>query len=253
MTLHLSIAALIAFFLALVRGSAFLNFCPPFSNGAIPFMAKVGIAGGLAVAAVPTLSKDALPLSTGGLVVALVIQVVIGALIGLVIQLFFGAVQGAGALVDQFSGLNLPPAIDPLSLDQTPLLAQLYEWIATVLIFVSGADLLLAQGFIRSFSVVGTTIPERDIQDLPTFLSADLVAFFAAAAEIAAPLVAVVLAAQLLLGLLAKSAPQANVYALGFPLQLLLVIGGLGLAAVALPADVANLVGRGLSQLFGVA
>ena len=52
-----------------------------------------------------------------------------------------------GALVDQFSGLNLPPALDPLSLDQTPLIAQLYEWIATVLIFVSGADLLLGAGF----------------------------------------------------------------------------------------------------------
>ena len=193
------------------------------------------------------------PCSTGGLLIALVIQIVLGALIGFVVQLFVGAVQGAGALVDQFSGLNLPPALDPLSLDHAPLLARLYEWIATVLIFVSGADLLLAQGFIRSFSVIGTTIPERDIKELPTFLSADLVAFFAAAAEIAAPLVAVVLAAQLLLGLLAKSAPQANVYALGFPLQLLLVIGGLGLAAVALPSDVANLVERGLTQLFGAA
>ena len=49
-------------------------------------------------------------------------------------------------------GLNLPPAIDPLNLDQSPLLAQLYEWMATVLIFVSGAYLLLAQGFIRSFA-----------------------------------------------------------------------------------------------------
>ena len=69
--------------------------------------------------------------------------------------------------------------------------------------------------------------------------------FFAAAVEIAAPLVAVVFAAQLLLGLFAKSAPQANVFSLGFPLQLLLVLAGLGLAVVALPADVANLVERG--------
>ena len=82
-------------------------------------------------------------------------------------------------------------------------------------------------------------------------MSSDLVSFFAAAVEIAAPLVAVVFVAQILLGLLAKSAPQANIYMLGFPLQILLVLGGLGLAIVALPSDVTNLVARGVSQLFG--
>ena len=249
--IQLQLAAGVAFFLALLRGTAFLYFCPPFSNNMIPFLAKTAIAAGLAVAAVPTVSHDALPLSTVLLIEALVVQVAVGALMGFVVQLFVGAVQGAGAIVDQFSGLNLPPAIDPLNLDQSPLLGQLYEWMTTVLIFVSGAYLLLAQGFIRSFAAIGTTVPERDIRQLPTFLSSDLVSFFAASVEIAAPLVAVVFVAQILLGLLAKSAPQANVYMLGFPLQILLVFAGLGLAIVALPSDVTNLVGRGVSQLFG--
>ncbi len=249
--IHFQLAAGVAFFLALLRATAFLYFCPPFSNNMIPFLARTGMAAGLAAAAVPGLSHAALPQSTPGLIEALVVQVVVGALMGFVVQLFVGAVQGAGTIIDQFSGLNLPPAIDPLNVDQSPILGQLYEWMATVLIFVSGAYLLLAQGFIRSFAVVGTTVPEHDIQQLPTFLSSDLVSFFAASVEIAAPLVAVVFVAQILLGLLAKSAPQANVYMLGFPLQVLLVLGGLGLAIVALPSDVSNLVSRGVSQLFG--
>lgn len=249
--IHLQLAAGVAFFLALLRATAFLYFCPPFSNNMIPFLAKTGIAAGLAVSAVPELSHDTLPTTLAALVIALVVQVVVGALMGFVVQLFVGAVQGAGALVDQFSGLNLPPAVDPLNLDQSPLLAQMYEWLATVLIFVSGAYLLLAQGFIKSFVAVGTTIPAHDVKELPNVLSSDLVSFFAASVEIAAPLVAVVFVAQILLGLLAKSAPQANVYMLGFPLQILLVFAGLGLAVVALPADVTNLVTRGVSQLFG--
>ncbi len=249
--IHLQLADGIAFFLALLRGTAFLYFCPPFSNNMIPFVAKTGIAAGLAVSAVPTVSHEALPLSLAALIAAFVVQVAVGALMGFVVQLFVGAVQGAGAIIDQFSGLNLPPAVDPLNVDQSPILAQLYEWMATVLIFVSGAYLLLAQGFIRSFAAVGTTIPTRDIQQMPSLLSSDLVSFFAASVEIAAPLVAVVFVAQILLGLLAKSAPQANVYMLGFPLQILLVLGGLGLAVVALPSDVTNLVERGVSQLFG--
>lgn len=249
--IHLQLSAGMAFFIALLRGTAFLYFCPPFSNNMIPFVAKTAIAAGLAVSAVPALSHQALPLTTPTLIEALVVQIIVGALMGFVVQLFVGAVQGAGAIVDQFSGLNLPPAVDPLNMNQSPILAQLYEWMATVLIFVSGAYLLLAQGFIHSFSAVGMTIPERDVQQVPGFLSSDLVSFFAAAVEIAAPLVAVVFVTQILLGLLAKSAPQANVYMLGFPLQILLVLGGLGLAMIALPSDVTNLVGRGVSQLFG--
>ena len=85
------------------------------------------------MAAVPSVSHDALPLSVASLVGALVVQIAVGALMGFVVQLFVGAVQGAGSMIDQFSGLNLPPAIDPLSLDQSPLLAQIYEWMATVL------------------------------------------------------------------------------------------------------------------------
>ena len=249
--IHLQLAAGVAFFLALLRGTAFLYFCPPFSYNMIPFLAKTAMAAGLAMAAVPTLSHQVLPTTTPTLVEALVVQIIVGALMGFVVQLFVGAVQGAGAIIDQFSGLNLPPAVDPMSVNQSPILAQLYEWMATVLIFVSGAYLLLAQGFVRSFTAVGMTIPSHDVQQLPTFLSSDLVSFFAASVEIAAPLVAVVFVAQILLGLLAKSAPQANIYMLGFPLQVLLVLGGLGLAMVALPSDVTNLVGRGVSQLFG--
>jgi flagellar biosynthetic protein FliR len=249
--IHLQLADSIAFFLALLRATAFLYFCPPFANRMIPFLAKTGMAAGLAVAAVPAMAHGPLPLTTGSLLEALVVQLAVGALIGFVVQLFVGAVQGAGTIIDQFSGLNLPPAFDPLNLDQAPLLGQLYEWLATVLIFVSGAYMLLAQGFVRSFAVVGTTVPARDIQRLPTFLSSDLVSFFAAAVEIAAPLVAVVFVAQMLLGLLAKSAPQANVFMLGFPLQILLLLAGLGLAVVALPSDVSNLAERAASQLFG--
>ena len=251
MTIHIPLIAGVAFALALVRGSAFLYFCPPFTSKMIPFVAQLGISAGLAVAAVPVLSRDPLPTSGWAIGEALVLQVLVGALIGLVVQLFVGAIQGAGGIIDQFSGLNLAPALDPLSLDQSPIIGQLYEWLATVLLFVTGGVLILAQGFLRSFSAVGTTVPASDVKQLSNFLSADLVAFFAAAAEVAAPLVSVVFVTPILLGLLAKSAPQANVFALGFPLQLLLVIAGLGLAVLALPADVTNLVQRGLYQLFG--
>lgn len=251
MTLHLDLGAMVAFVLVLVRGTAFLITCPPFSSTSIPITLKTVIAAGLAVGSIDLVAHQALPVSTSGLIGALVVQIVIGALMGFVVQLFVGSLQGAGILIDQFSGLNLPPSIDPLGLDQSPLLGQLYEWLATVLLFSTGAILLLIRGFQRSFSVIGTKIPTAEVARLPSVIAADAANFFAASVEIAAPLVAVLIVAQLLLGLLAKAAPQTNVYALGFALQILLTLLVLTVAVAATPSDVANLAGRAIGQLFG--
>jgi len=250
-TIHFQADAVIAFFLALVRGTAFLVACPPFATQAIPMVGKTAIAGGLAFAAIGPLSHDPMPLSTAALVGALVLQIGVGALIGFVVQMYVSAISSAGALIDHFSGLNLPPAIDPMSLEQLPVIGQLFQWMATVLLFSTGAVGILAEGFVRSFGVIGTTLPARDVAMLPSALGQDLVGFFAASTEVAAPLIAVLVVAQILLGLLAKAAPQTNVFSLGFPFQILLVLFTLGLAIVALPSDVANLVQRGLGQLFG--
>jgi flagellar biosynthetic protein FliR len=250
-TIHLEANAVVAFAYALVRATAFLVTCPPFASSAIPFMAQTAIACGLAFAAITPLAPHIGALSTPALIEGIVIQVVVGSMIGFVVRLFVAAVQGAGTLADTFTGLNLPPAIDPLDLEQVPLIGQLYQWVATILIFTTGADALLVRGFLHSFAVIGTTIPAAAVARTPAVLSADLVSFFAGAVEIAAPLVAVLVAAQLLLGLLAKASPQANVFSLGFPFQLLLGLITLGLALVALPADVSNLVSRAAGQLFG--
>ncbi len=249
--IHIPLVDVIAYFLGFVRATAFLFACPPFTTSAIPFQAKVGIASGLSLAALPGISHESLITSTPALVGSLALQALLGFLIGFVVQLFIGAIQAAGAVIDQFSGLNLPPSIDPLSMDQAPLISKTYEWVVTVLFFSTGAYVLVFQGFERSFSVFGATLPLSYFRNISSLFVSDMVRFFAASIEIAAPLVAVVFAAQVLLGLLAKSAPQANVYALGFPLQLLVVVFTLSLAVLALPNDVISLTQKVASQLFG--
>ena len=73
----------------------------------------------------------------------------------------------------------------------------------------------------------------------------------AAAVEIAAPVIVVLFCTQILLALLAKAAPQINVFVFGMPLQIAVALIGVGVAIVALPSDVVNLVGRSMTQLFG--
>jgi flagellar biosynthetic protein FliR len=107
------------------------------------------------------------------------------------------------------------------------------------------------EGFVKSFSAVGTSLPKTTPGSLAQTVTGDVVTFFAAAVEIAAPVIVVLFCTQILLALLAKAAPQINVFVFGMPLQIAVALIGVGVAIVALPSDVVNLVGRAMTQLFG--
>lgn len=251
MSLHLSPAFAIAFVLALVRASVWVIFCPPFSNRSIPAMAKIGISLGIAYDAAATLQHDPLPSTDAQVVTQVVIQALVGLVLGLVVSLCVSAVAAAGSLIDLFSGLNLPQALDPLSLQQAPIIGQFFNLVATALLFTTGAALVIVNGFLRSFNAVGTTLPHVTSGTVANVFASDVGTFFAAAVEIAAPVIVVLFATQVLLALLAKAAPQINVFVFGFPLQILVALSAVGLILVALPGDITSLAGRATAQIFG--
>lgn len=251
MTFHLSAAFAVALVLAFVRSVAWVTICPPFSNRSIPMMLKIGFAGAVAFFAAGTLQHDPLPMSDAQVLTEIVIQAVVGVVLGFVVSLFVTTMVAAGSLIDLFSGLNLPQAIDPLSQQQTAIFGQFYNLVVTTLLFTSGAVIVIVEGFVKSFHAVGTSLPRATIGSVAQTITGDVVTFFAAAVEIAAPVIVVLFCTQILLALLAKSAPQINVFVFGMPLQIAVALIGVGVAIVALPTDVINLVGRAMTQLFG--
>jgi len=238
---------LIAFLLAFVRAGAWLAVVPPFSNRKmIPPAAMVGVAGGLAVLATPQLASSPLPTDTPGLLGAVVLQVLTGVALGLSVQILIGAVSAAGGMVDIFGGINPPPSIDPLSENQTPILGQFYDQVGLALLFATNGEMLIIKGFESSFGAAGLTLSSSG--RMASVLVNDLVTFFTAALEIAAPIIVVLFAAQIGMALLAKAAPQMNVWLLSFPLQVLLTLGLIALALQTLPGVVDELVHRVLQS-----
>jgi flagellar biosynthetic protein FliR len=234
--------ALIAFLLALVRAGTWTLVAPPFTSIRTPIPMKVGVAAALALLAMPTASHMPLPTDTPGFIAAIGVQVAVGALLGLVAMTLFFAVLTGGALSDLFGGIVLPPSLDPLSENQVPKIGELYQLVAVALLFASGGDLVLVHGFVASFAASGLTL--GSLGPASQVLTSDLATLFVAALEIAAPVLVVLFAAQVLLGLLAKATPQMNVFLLGFPFQALLLLLTVALAIRVLPADVTNLLER---------
>ncbi|HVC24628.1 MAG TPA: flagellar biosynthetic protein FliR [Acidimicrobiales bacterium] len=253
MALALNYQWLVAFLLALARALGWLMLVPPFSNRrVIPPIATTCVASGLALLVAPRIAPSAIPTTSAGLIGDLVLQVVTGVAMGYVVYLLITTITTAGSFVDLTGGLNLPAAIDPLSLDQTPMIGQFFEQVAMVLLLVSGGYLYLVDGFARSFDAPGFTLASTS--RIGEVVVLDLATMFTSALEIAAPILVVLFATQIVLAMLSKAAPQMNVWILGMPLQIVLAIVLVGLGISVLPAYLGELVTRALgdtAHLFG--
>jgi flagellar biosynthetic protein FliR len=253
-TIAVNASWLIAFLLVMARALAWLLVVSPFaSRKVVPTLALLGIAAGFGFLVAPQLETASLPTTTPSLIGAVIAQVLTGAALGFVIQLLLSAVTAAGSILDLVGGLTLPPAIDPLSLDQTPLMGQFYQQVVVLLLFVTGGYLLMIEGFVNSFRGPGFTLAGSG--RVASVLVTDLGVFFTSALEIAAPIMVVLFAAQIVLALLSKAAPQVNVWILGFPLQVFLVLVLVAVAISAIPGFLTNILTRGLgdgARMFGV-
>ena len=144
--------------------------------------------------------------------------------------LLVNALQAAGQFVDLFAGFSLSTIFDPFNNAQAAVFGRFYELLATTLLFTSGAYLILINGFYRSFDV----IPAGGLQmsTISALLTKNMGEFLVAAIEIAGPILACLFLAEITLGLLARAAPNLNVFSLAFPLR---VVIALVVVAVALP------------------
>ncbi len=234
MTLDAALPALLALLLGAVRSAAWLMISPPFNTRMIPAPVKGALAMALSVL-LSTQIAPTLPNPTAGfLAVAAVTEVVIGAALGFVVQVLFTAVQMAGDLIDVTGGFSLQPAYDPLAMTQNSSVGRLHYLLAITLLFTSGGHLLIVKGFATSY--VGLPVGG----DVPTDQIAAVVVqafsmMFLAALQIAGPMVAVLLLADVALALLSRAAPALNIFAFGFPVKILLTLTMLGLTFPLLP------------------
>jgi flagellar biosynthetic protein FliR len=89
--------------------------------------------------------------------------------------------------------------------------------------------------------------------DLARLVSQDLARFLVAALQIAAPVLVVLFLAELALGLVSRAVPTLNIFAVSFPVKILLAITLSGVAFALLPGVVSSLLDRAAHDMAAVA
>jgi flagellar biosynthetic protein FliR len=222
------------FFLILVRISGMIFMVPIFNDKSIPVILKVGISLLLVFLLFPLLRHQGHPpLFAGGLLMALLVivrELAIGITVGFMAAMLLASVQTAGQLMGFQMGFSIVNVIDPVSSVQVSIIAQLQYLVALLLFLSMGAHRWFIKAMNESFQLIplGGFSLSNDFLQLLIHYSANL---FVIAIKLSAPLMVALLLCNVILGVLARTVPQMNIFIVGYPLQI-----GLGLLVLAFSA-----------------
>ena len=224
-------AWLVAFLWPFTRILGLLASAPVTSGPQFPALGKVGLAMLMSIVIAPTLPDVPRidPASWSGLF-ALAEELTIGLAIGFAMRLVFTAVEMASELMGLQMGLGFAAFYDVASQSQVPVLSRFFGLAATLMFLAINGHLLLFSVLADSF----TTIPIGGGVSVGVWKTLAVWGGYMlyAALSLALPVIAALLITNLALGILTRAAPQLNIFAVGFPITLMI---GLLAAVLSMP------------------
>ncbi|NLJ99371.1 MAG: flagellar type III secretion system protein FliR [Tissierellia bacterium] len=218
------------FLLILVRTSGIFFISPFFSSQNIPNTMKVGFSFIVSILLAVTLDID-LNLLELSFVELIFKELMVGTIIGFISYVFFAAFYVMGQIVDMKIGFGMVNVVDPQHRVQVPIMGNFYYILAFLVLLSINGHHTIIKALIDSYEFlpVGKFVFSKNAADLLiNVLSKTFIIGF----KLSAPMVAIIFLTDLLLGILARTIPQMNVFVVGMPLKILV---GLLLISVSMP------------------
>jgi flagellar biosynthesis protein FliR len=210
-----------------LRVLAMFSVLPVLGQRSVPMRVRVGLAFLIAYSAQASLPPQPVVALDSAVAVMLVVQqMLIGLSIGFAVRIVFAAVEFAGEVMGLQMGLNFASFFDPLTASQSTATARLFGTMVAFLFVVSNGHLTVIAAVVQSL-VAFPVAPEpmAFLKELKPFAWGTQI--FQLGLWIAMPLVAMLLFVNLVMGVIARVAPQVNIFGIGFPMTL--GVGLLGL------------------------
>ncbi|MEN2998773.1 MAG: flagellar biosynthetic protein FliR [Brevinematia bacterium] len=220
------------FLVSFARAIGLLTVLPLFGGISVPNRVRVVLAFFLSYMAFPILTQLGyeIPTSLGEYFLILVGEVIIGLLMGFFVYLIFIAFQLSAQIFSTSFGLGFVEVVDPMSEASIPTYGTLLLIFATLVFISIDGPFLSFQAFLESYRKIWPYNLNIDsVKTISQFVVSGFNAMFAIAIKISLPIIAVILAIDITVGVLAKTAPQMNVLNLSFDVK---VVVGLILVVV---------------------
>ncbi len=221
-------------------GAAFVA-APIFGAAAVPLQIRIILSLAIGMAALNSVPLT-LPASGVASVAGVAMvggEVMAGLALGFALQLGYASAFVAGELIANAMGLGFSTMVDPMTGQSTPVVGQFLSVISTFLLLSMDGHLMLIRFVIGSYQALppgGGLMPASAFQAIAAF-GGNMIA---AGVTLALPGAFTIILVQLVMGLLARTAPSLNLFSVGMPATLL---AGIVLLAIGAPV-----IGEGISD-----
>ncbi len=200
-------------------GVAFINL-PSIGEFFVPTQVRLALALIISAITVPVVA-DVLPSqpdNVPALALLILSEALYGAFLGNFARLLMSALEVAGMVIAMQSALGNASIFNPALSAQSSLPGALLGWMGLMMIFVTNLHHMLILSVVESYAVFrpGSAPPWGDFAEFVTLLVAS---GFRVGVQMAAPFIAVGLMVNLAMGLIARLAPQIQVFFVFMSLQ----------------------------------
>ena len=169
--------------------------------------------------AIPEISEEVPLLSFQGFLTTLE-QLIIGVAMGMVTQFLIQSFVILGQILGMQASLGFASMVDPANGQNTPLLGQLFMFLATMFFLATDGHLHMIQLVVMSFKslpIGSGSLTSVDFRELALWLGI----MFKVALNMALSGIIALLTVNLSFGVMTRAAPQLNIFSLGFAFALL--------------------------------
>ena len=226
------------FFLAIaMRIAGFVFIAPFFSNSSVPQKVKLLLSFSVALVTVFVVPKEEPLVYNGvtGYAGIIISEAIAGMILGLFANLAMFILSFAGQVADMEIGLSMVTQFDPTNNIQVTITGNILSYAVMLMMVVTNLHLYILRAVIDSFVL----IPVGQVKFSPLFYQGYLgylFDFMVLAFRIILPVFAALLVVNAILAVLAKAAPQMNMFVIGFQLKIFVGLSVLTIMMLFLPS-----------------
>jgi len=232
-----------------VRVGAFLMVMPVLGGSFVPTKVRLLLAVVLTLVLAPVIpttpSLDVL--SAAGLV-TVIQEVAIGAAMGFLVQLVFDAIALGGQVIGMSMGLGFAVFLDRARGVNIPVLGQLFLMLGMLVFLSLNGHLAMIQLLADSFHawpIASSGLTTPILSEILSWTGQ----MFVFAMKISLPAITAILVVNLSFGIMSRAAPTLNLFAVGFPVAMLLGFAVIFLNMGVLVENVSSFLALSLSMI----
>ena len=239
------------FVLILIRLASFVYAAPFFNTANVPNRFKIGFSLALSMI-VYSLHPD-MAVQYDNIIdycIIVVQELIVGILLGAVSSFAVQIIQFSGKIIDMDIGLSMAQIYDPTTRMQVGIMGNFYYYMLMLLLILSGMHRFLIEAIVETYNVIpigGVKFGAGLYTTVIQFMSD----YFVIGFRIALPVFAAMLLLNSFLAMLARIAPQMNMFVVGMQLKIFVGIFVIFFTISMLPA-VSNIIFEEIKDLFSL-